>query len=228
MAHAGRPLFKPHRLLLNLPVPSPQPPNLLQSCPLPRCPLPRPDPRAEAATAPPSVCHRHPTNPHPVGALATAETPRLEARSPFGNLFMVLLSDPTVKDTFNQGAANTEPFPHFRRSEGQRFPCSLSQIQRSHLGSAPRSICQKLQDASAENRLLKSNTLRDFSEKGCGGFLGYGTVSLGGIVPSLAHTHRQTQPHTFLGQNRGAVRGGGLLWVSGSAQRRCGISGYKR
>jgi len=84
--------------------------------------------------------------------------------NPLWNVFMMLVSDSTIKHASNQGAANTVPFPHFPRSEGECFPCSHSQIQKSHLWPCLRSICQKLQDPSMENRLLKSNTFSSASE----------------------------------------------------------------
>lgn len=147
---------------------TPEPSCSLSAAPQPAAKLPpAPLPPAPAPGRPPGRgCHRSsfglaqaPYKPPPRRGLGHRGDTTLGDAKLFWNLFVVLLSDPTVKDAFNQGAAHTEPFPHFPRSEGQRFPCSLSQIQRSHLGPGPRSICQKLQDASAENRLLRSNTL---------------------------------------------------------------------
>lgn len=78
----------------------------------------------------------------------------------------MVLSDLTIKDASNQGAANTVPFPHFPRSKGEHLPCSHSQIQTSHLGPGLRSICQKLQDPSTENEVKHIQlSFGNFSEK---------------------------------------------------------------
>lgn len=118
---------------------------------------------APALGAPASVWHMQPTTPTPSGAwpLLRHYSWRCECLL---KQFMMLLSDPTIKDAFNQGAANKLAFPHFLRSEGELFPCSHSQIQMSHLGPGLRSICLKFQDPCTENRMLKSNMFRSASE----------------------------------------------------------------
>lgn len=148
---------------------------------------------------------------------------------PLWNLF-VMLSDLTIKDASNQDAANTVPFPHFPRSKGEHLPCSHSQIQTSHLGPGLRSICQKLQDPSTENRKLKSNAFSSALETSLKRLWQFFRLrhnfSQRDYALPCARTHTNTTTH-LPGTNLQSPPQQGTYWISRRVQCRCGISGYQ-